>query len=73
MLHKNKSPYTNPQKAQDKNKSPYTNPQKGSTSSTPQASPPHELRKGRAALPRDPFAIRGAWGDEFPHTKKLYA
>ncbi len=47
----------------------HQNPQKGFTSTTPQASPPHELRKGRAALPRGPFAIRGGWGDWSPHKK----
>ena len=46
------------------------NPQKGFTSTMPQDSPPHELRKGRAAMPRGPFAIRGAWGDWSPHIKK---
>ena len=34
-----------------------------------QASPPHELRKGRAATPRGPFAIRGGGGDWSPHKK----
>ena len=51
-------------------KKPHQNPQKGFTSTTPQDSPPHELRKGRAASPRGPFAIRGAWGDFVPPTKK---
>ena len=37
------------QKAQAKTKSPHQNPQKGFTSTTPQASPPHEMRKGRMA------------------------
>ena len=43
---------------------------KGSTNTTPQGAHPHELRKGRAASPRGPFAIRGAWGDWSPHTQK---
>ena len=43
---------------------------KGFTFTTPQASPPHEMRKGRAALPRGPFAFRGVWGDWSPHKKK---
>ena len=47
----------------------HQNPQKGFTSTTPQASPLHEWRKGRAALPRGPFAIRGGWGDWSPHKK----
>ena len=51
-------------------KKPHPPPQKGFTSTTPQASPPHELRKERAASPRGPFAIRGAWGDFVPPHKK---
>ena len=54
-------------------KKTHQNPQKGSTSTTPQASPPPELRKGRAASPRGPFAIRGVWGDFVPPQKKTKA
>ena len=50
---------------------PQSQTQKGFTSKTPQADHPHELRKGRAASPHGPFAIRGAWGDWSPHKKKL--
>ena len=43
---------------------------KAKPNTTHQASPPHEKRKGRAALPRGPFAFRGAWGDWSPHKTK---
>ncbi len=41
------------------------------TNTTHQASQAHELRKGRAASPHSPFAIRGAWGDFVPPQKNL--
>ena len=58
------------QKARPNTKRPHQNPPKGLTFTRLQASPPHEMRKGRAAKPRAPFAFRGAWGDLSPHTKK---
>ena len=55
-----------------KNKKPSPKPTKSlSPPTTPQASPPHEMRKGRAASPRGPFAFRGVWGDFVPPQKKL--
>ena len=42
---------------------------KARPNTTHQASQAHELRKGCAASPHSPFAIRGAWGDWSPHKK----
>ena len=56
-------------KARPNTKRPHQNPPKGLTFTRLQASPPYEMRKGRAAKPRAPFAFRGAWGDLSPHTK----
>ena len=69
MLHKKQKTSPKPTKKLAKHEKLPPNPQKVSISTTRQASPPHELRKGRAASPRGPFAIRGAWGDWSPHKK----
>ena len=34
-----------------------------------QASPPHEMRKSNAAVPRCSFAFRGTWGTSSLHKK----
>ena len=52
--------------ASQKTKNLHQSPQEGSTFTTPQASPPHEKRKGRVALSL--FGGRG--GTLSPHTQK---
>ncbi len=61
-----------PQKPGANTKRPHQNLPKGLTFTRLQASPPHEMRKGRAAKPRAPFAFRGAWGDFVPPQKKSH-
>ena len=66
---KGQAKYAPPQKPGPNTKRQHQNLPKGLTFTSHQASPPHEMRKGRAAKPRAPFAFRGAWGDLSPHTK----
>ena len=61
-----------PQKPGPNTKRQHQNLPKGLTFTRLQASPPHEMRKGRAAKPRAPFAFRGAWGDFVPPQKKSH-
>ena len=61
-----------PQKPGANTKRQHQNLPKGLTFTRLQASPPHEMRKGRAAKPRAPFAFRGAWGDFVPPQKKSH-
>ena len=53
-------------------KAPTQTHKKARPNTTHQASQAHELRKGCAALPHSPFAIRGAWGDWSPHKKNAW-
>ena len=72
IKNKKPSPKPKPTKGSGKTQKAHTQTHKRLRQNTKsQASPPHELRKGRAASPRGPFAIRGAWGDFVPPQKKL--
>ena len=59
-------------KSRRKHKSPQKT-QEGFTSTMLQASPPHEMRKSNAAVPRCSFAFRGGVGGLRPPTQKNYS